>query len=70
MTNLILIARKRREHLTPEQIQEQEQLRRKVESGQISESDLSKLVSPLPLERGGAGRVENVGRSARVTSPS
>ena len=28
-----------------------------VGSGQISESDLSKLVSPLPLERGGAGWV-------------
>ncbi len=45
VSNLILITRKRREHLTPEQIQQQEQLRKKVESGQLSESDFSKSVS-------------------------
>lgn len=40
ISNLILISRKRREHLTPEQIQQQEQLRNKFESGNIEESDL------------------------------
>lgn len=38
--NLILVSRKRREHLTPEQIHQHEQLQRKVESGNIDECDL------------------------------
>ena len=41
ITNLILVSRKRREHLTPEQIHQHEQLQRKVESGTINESDLT-----------------------------
>ena len=48
VSNLILIARKRREHLTPEQIHAQEQFRRQVESGQFTESDLPRLVSLEP----------------------
>jgi ankyrin repeat protein len=40
ITNLTLNIRKRRENLTPEQIQEQEKMARKVANGQIEEEDL------------------------------
>lgn len=40
ITNLILLARKRREHLTPEQIRQQEELAKKVERGDIQENDI------------------------------
>ncbi len=45
ITNLILVSRRRREHLTPEQIQEHEKLQHKVETGNIEETDLISEVS-------------------------
>ncbi|XP_064385888.1 ankyrin repeat domain-containing protein 13C-B-like [Halichondria panicea] len=39
ITDLILISRKRRDHLTPEQIKEFEHLQKKLESGRIEEKD-------------------------------
>lgn len=41
VNNLILVSRKRREHLTPEQIRQHDQLQRKVESGNLEECDFS-----------------------------
>ena len=55
INNLILISRKRREHLTPEQIHKHEQIQRKVESGKLDETDLVSEVSQGFIQRGEKG---------------
>lgn len=42
ITNLILVSRRRREHLTPEQIKEHEDIQKKVETGNLGENDFGK----------------------------